>query len=193
MIQYRRIAGIVLGIWLGAATFADIAVTQNFDTVDRFLRSPGSSMTAIEIDKIGNERLRPVLRRNAGEENNFLFENWETAELAVAALIISLLFAGGKPSRLMLSLAFLMMFIVAVQRFYLSPEVAALGRRIADLPANDPLTARFWKAHGIYSGLEIGKLLLGAALAVRLSLRRRRDSERMMGTPETELIAGLNG
>ncbi len=171
----------MLGGWLGAATFADVAVTQNFQTVDRFLRSPGSNVTALELQQIGADRERPILRRNAGEENGFLFEGWETAELGIGAVVIGLLLAGGKRSGLVLSPAVLMLLIVAAQRFYLSPEVTGLGRRIADLSAADPsgpqLNSRFWTAHGLYSGLEILKLLLGAFLAVVLVLPRKRDPE----------------
>jgi hypothetical protein len=195
VIQYRRIAAIVLGGWLGAGTFADFAVTQNFETVDRFLRSPGSNVTAMELEKIGADRERPILRRNAGEENGFLFEEWETAELAIGAGIIGLLLVGGKRSGLLLSPAVLMVLIVAAQRFYLSPEVTDLGRRIADLSALDPrgpqLDSQFWTAHGVYSGLEIFKLLLGAFLAVLLVLPRKRDLDHAGHDHEPELIIGI--
>jgi len=200
VIQYRRIAAIVLGGWLGAATFADFAVTQNFQTVDRFLRAPGSNVTALELQKIGADRERPILRRNAGEENGVLFQGWETAELAIGAVVIGLLLAGGKRSGLVLSPAVLMLLIVAAQRFYLTPEVTELGRRIADLSASDPsgsqLNSQFWTAHGLYSGLEIFKLLLGAFLAVLLVLPRKRDldhagHDHSGHEHEPELMTGL--
>jgi hypothetical protein len=195
VIQYRRIAAIVLGGWLGAGTFADFAVTQNFQTVDRFLASPGSNVIAMELEKIGADRERPILRRNAGEENGFLFRGWETAELAIGAAVIGLLLVGGKRSGLVLSPAVLMLLIVVAQRFYLSPEVTDLGRRIADLSAADPrgpqLNSQFWTAHGIYSGLEIFKLLLGAFLAVLLVLPHKRDLSHAGHEHEPELMTGI--
>ena len=51
VIQYRRIAAILLGVWLGAGIFADLAVTQNFQTVDRFLAAPGSIGTTVELKR----------------------------------------------------------------------------------------------------------------------------------------------
>ncbi|HKD08644.1 MAG TPA: hypothetical protein VKB79_22265 [Bryobacteraceae bacterium] len=167
MIQYRRIAGFVLGAWLGAAAFADFAVTENFRAVDRFLRLPGSAGASAEIGTIGGERLRPLLRRNAGEENNVIFNDWETAELIIGIALIGLLFADHVRGRIM-SLAAAMLAIVAVQRFYLSPEVADLGRQIADLPPSAPVNSRFWTLHGVYSGIEVAKLLAGVLLAVPL-------------------------
>jgi len=175
VIQYRRLAAIVLGIWLGAGIFADIAVTQNFATVDRFLAAPGNILSATELTKIGRDRERVLLRRNAGEENNFIFENWERTEFVIGAALIFVLAFGGRPDKLMLCVSAAMLIIVAVQRFYLTPQVTDLGRRIADLSPKDPLNATFWIFHGIYSGVEILKLVLGAGLAVRLSLAQKPD------------------
>jgi hypothetical protein len=178
VIQYRRLAAFVLGAWLGAGIFADVAVTQNFQTVDRFLAEPGSISTTVELGKLGRARLRPILRRNAGEENNVIFENWERAEILVASALLLLLLFGPRPQKLMLITAATMLVIVLAQHFYLSPETASLGRQLADLPPDDPLTKKFWTFHGIYSGSEILKLLVGFVLAARLGLRRKQDPER---------------
>ncbi len=167
----------MLGTWLGAGIFADVAVTQNFQTVDRFLVQPGSVLTSAELNKIGRERERVILRRNAGEENNAIFENWERVELLIGCALVGLLLFSARPQRLMLAAAFLMLAIVAVQHFFLSGEITDLGRRLADLPADDPLATRFWTYHRIYSGSEILKLLVGIGLAVRLAIRRRRDPD----------------
>lgn len=172
VIQYRRLAALVLGAWLGAGVFADFAVVQNFATADRFLAAPGNILAATELAKIGRERERVMLRRNAGEENNFIFLNWERAELAIGAVLLGLLAFGGRPDKFTLGLTLAMLSIVAGQHFFLTPQVTDLGRRIADLPPNDPLNATFWLYHGVYSGVEILKLLLGGGLALRLSLRR---------------------
>ncbi len=177
MIQYRRLAALILGAWLGGSIFADIAVTQNFATVDRFLAAPGSTSASIELGKIGRDRLRVLLRRNAGEENNYIFENWERAEFAIAIVLLTVLAFGGRPDKPMLALNVLMLAVIAVQHFLLSPQITDLGRRIADIPAallqQDPLNARFWMLHGFYSGSEILKLVLGLVLGGRLCPLRK--------------------
>jgi hypothetical protein len=175
VIQYRRIAALLLGIWLGAGIFADIAVLQNFRTVDRFLSDPGTVKTATDLHKIGRPLERELLRRNAAEENNYLFENWEWTELFLGVGLLATLFFGERPNKLMMSAALTMWVIVMVQRFGLTPQVTELGRRIADLPAGDPLNRTFWTFHGLYSGAEVLKLGVGMALAARLSVRGRPD------------------
>lgn len=176
--EYRRLAALILGTWLGAGVFADIAVTQNFQTVDRFLAVPGTPRTAQEIAQTGRPLTRELLRRNAGEENNFLFDRWEMAELGIGAGLVVVLVLAGPGSGVAAAATGLMLAIVGVQHFYLSPEVAALGRRIADLPTTDPLNATFWKLHGIYSGSEILKLVIGFAAAISL-VRRNSPRERL--------------
>jgi hypothetical protein len=178
VIQYRRIAALLLGVWLGAGIFADVAVTQNFQTVDRFLSAPGSVGAAVELNRMGRDRERVILRRNAGEENNFLFENWERMELMLGAALLATLFFGERPNKLMLGAALAMWLIVVAQHFALSPQVTELGRKIADQPGDDSLNKTFWMFHGIYSGSEILKLLVGLGLAVRLSMRGKPDRDR---------------
>ena len=164
-------------MWLGAGFFADFAVTRNFATVETFLADPGSVSTSIELNRIGRWRERIILRRNAAEENNFLFEVWEWTELALGSALLLSLAMGERPQKLMLAAPVAMLAIVAAQRFYLSPQVVELGRKIADLPANDPLNKTFWMFHGIYSGVEIVKIVIGVALALRLSVRGKTDPD----------------
>ena len=174
---------------MGAGIFADIAVSQNFQTVDRFLQKTGSVLTSAELQKIGRDRERAILRRNAGEENNFIFENWERTEMAIGFGLFLLLLFGPRPQKLLLAAVLLMTLIVAIQHFFLSPLVTDLGRKIADLPLNDPLNSRFWALHGAYSGSEILKLLIGFAAALRLSIRRKADPDHFAKEFETGMAA----
>jgi hypothetical protein len=188
--QYRRLAAILLGVWLGAGIFADLAVTQNFQTVDRFLAAPGSIGTSVELNRAGRDHARLILRRNAGEENNFIFLNWERGEIILGIALLATLFFGGRPQKLMLAAALSMLLIVAVQHFFLSPEVTDMGRKLADLPDDAVLTKRFWMFHGIYSGSEILKLLVGFALAVRLCIRRKSDPDQFAKEFEMQQRSG---
>jgi hypothetical protein len=177
VIQYRRLAALLLGAWLGASVLTDVAVTQNFQTVDRFLQTPGSVSASAALGAIGRDRERFILRRNAGEENNWIFVNWERVELALGGLLFLLLLFGDKPQRLLLALCVAMFLIVAAEHFLLTPQIVDLGRRVDDLPATDPDRKKFWMLHGIYSGLDILKMLVAVAFAVRLAIRRKPDAD----------------
>jgi hypothetical protein len=48
---------------------------------------------------------------------------------------------------------------------------------VDDLPATDPDSKHFWMLHGIYSGLDIVKMLIAVAFAVRLAIRRKPDQD----------------
>jgi hypothetical protein len=173
VIQYRRLSALLLGAWLGASIFADIAVTQNFQTVDRFLETPGTAATSMELNKAGRAEERKILRRNAGEENNWIFLNWERIEIALGAVLFMLLLFGERPQKLLLALCLAMIAIVAAEHFLLTERIADLGRRIDELAPNDPQSAQFWKLHGFYSGLDILKLTVGMLFAARLATKRK--------------------
>jgi hypothetical protein len=177
VIQYRRLAALLIGVWLGAGVLADVAVTQNFQAVDRFLQAPGSVSTSAALNAVGRDKERFILRRNAAEENNWIFLNWERVELALGGLLFLLLLFGERPQKLLIVLCAAMFLIVAGEHFYLTPMITDLGRRVEDLPAADPDVKTFWILHGFYSGFDILKLLLGVAFAVRLAIKRKPDQD----------------
>jgi hypothetical protein len=168
--QYRRLSALLLGAWLGASIFADLAVTQNFQAVDRFLEAPGNAKTSSQLDEMGRARERVVLRRNAGEENNWIFLNWERLEFAIGGALFLLLLYGDRPGKAMLGVSLLLLGIVAAEHFLLTPRITALGRMVDDLPATAAEYKRFWMLHALYSGLDILKMLIGFGLAASLAV-----------------------
>lgn len=173
----RRLANLILGLWLGMAGCVDFLVIQNFASVDRFLAAPGTVGSSQAIRQIGPEGARYLLRRNASEENAWIFENWEWIQIYISVLFFLLLLLAGRPSKWALALTAGMLIILLIQRFALTPQISAMGRDIADLPAADlaknPENSRFWLFHGLYSGSEILKLVTGFSLAAILMFRRR--------------------
>jgi hypothetical protein len=177
VIQFRRLTALLLGAWLGGSILTDVAVTENFNTIDPFLQTPGNIAASAELNRIGRDRARLLLRRNAGEENTWIFTNWERSEVAIGGALFLLLLFAGRPQKLFLALCLTMTAVVAVQHFFLLQPIVDIGRRVDDLPASDPESVKFWRLHGVYSGLEIAKILLGFAFAARLALRRKPDRD----------------
>jgi hypothetical protein len=89
----------------------------------------------------------------------------------------------------MLGLSLGMLLIVASEHFLLTPQIIGLGRKIDDLPASDPSVNRFWMFHGLYSGLDILKLLVGLVLGIRLSVKRKPDPNQF-AREYREMMAG---
>lgn len=177
VIQFRRLAAILLGAWLGGSILTDVAVTENFNTIDTFLQTPGNIAASAELNNIGRDRERLLLRRNAGEENTWIFTNWERVEVAIGGALFLVLLFGGRPQKLLLGLCLAMTAVVAAQHFFLLAPIADLGRRVNYLPASDPESVKFWRLHGVYSGLEIAKILLALVFAARLTLRWKPDRD----------------
>lgn len=177
MIQYRRLCALIVGAWLGASIVADVAVTQNFQAVDRFLASPGNAETSQQLNAIGRPQERVILRRNAAEENNWIFLNWERVELAIGGGLLLLFLFADRPQKLAMGLTVAIVGIVAAEHFLLTPRITGLGRIIDDLAPSDPEYKTFWVLHGFYSGMDLLKMLLALILGVRLVVRRRPDRE----------------
>jgi len=189
VIQYRGLSALLVGAWLGASILTDVAVTQNFQTVDRFLEAPGNPGTSAELNAIGRARERTILRRNAGEENNWIFLNWERVEFAVGSGLFLLLLFGERPRKSMLALSVALLTVVAAEHFLLTSRITDLGRIVDDLPATDSRYKTFWMLHGLYSGLDILKMLALFGLGALLAIRRKPDQKLFAPEYATSLSA----
>jgi hypothetical protein len=183
VIPYSRLSILLLGAWLGGGILTDLAVTQNFRTVDRFLEST-------QLNGIGRARERVVLRKNAAEENNWIFQNWERLEFAIGGVLFLLLLFGEGPRKSTLAMGLLLPAIVAAEHFLLTPRIIDLGRIVEDLPATDPATRTFWTLHGLYGGLDILKILVGLGLAALLVIRPKTAPEPLARTGAAPLPLG---
>ena len=181
--QFHRLASFIIGVWLGVSIFMDFVATQNFQTVNRVMTS--LDLRVVEAaKKVGDpEATRYVLRYFAGEANRYLFEQWEWTELALGlALLLVLLFARSY-QKLAMGLCLAMMFVVAAQRFYLTPRITMLGRELDFSPA---ASRRFAAFHQVYGIVEIGKLALGFGLVLRLLIRQRASKKAFVREYERE-------
>src|SRR5258708_27587450 len=173
--HFRRFAALLLGSWLAGCVFMDMVATQNFRSVDRLLAAP-TPQIAERIQAMGGRDLaRVFLRYQAAELNRAYFDNWERAQIVLGAVLFLVLLFGSPPNRLMLLLTLLMLELVLVMHFYLTPEITRLGRVIDFVSPGTPSPdrARFWTFHGAYSACELVKFGLGTVLAVLLVGGRR--------------------
>ena len=190
--HFRRFATLLLGAWLAGCVFMDMVATQNFRSVDRLLAAPPPQI-AERIQAMGGRDLaRAFLRYQASELNRSYFDNWERTQIALGVVLFLVLLFGSPPNRLMLLLTLLMLALVLVMHFYLTPEITRLGRVIDFVSPGTPSPdrARFWTFHGAYSACELVKFGLGTVLAVLL-VRRRRRRELVVGQEGQSITPGV--
>jgi hypothetical protein len=167
--QFHRFAALLLGIWLGVSVFMDVVAVSNFRTVSVVMGS--IDLRAVETaKKVGDpEALRQMLRYFAGEANRYLFEQWEWAELFLGMALLLVLLFGRTYQKFAMTLCVLMLLIVAGQRFKLTPAITQLGR---ELEFSASASRRFATYHAAYGYMEVTKIVMGLAMALRLLIRR---------------------
>ena len=175
--HYRRIASLLLGLWLGVGLLMAWIAIETFRSVDRLLVAPGP-VVAIQIKALGPGGARALLRYQAAEQNRSFFEQWEICQLILSVGFFSFLLFGSNEGKFSLLLLLIMFLIVAAQRFFMTPELSSLGRTFDFIPADVPSVERnrFWMLHSMYTGSEVLKFGLGLVLGARLIFHRERRS-----------------
>ena len=194
MFRNRRFACLFLGMWLGVSASVDLLVSRNSSTVDSFIASPGDVTVSSQIKQAGQKSVRLILHRNASEENAWILEIWEWCQIGIAILFFFLILFGERPPTSALVLVPVMLVIILLERFLLTPHVAALASEVDEMPAmglvGNPTVAQFRAFQAFYAGCEILKMLLGLGVGARLMIRR--TPEHLQREPEWETAAAGN-
>ena len=171
----RRLACFFLGMWLAGSLFMAWVATQNFRQVDRLLSRADPAAT-LRLKPLG-ENARPILRYQASEQNRWYFQKWETIQIIYGAVFFFVMLFGSRENKFVLLGVLVMVVLVMVQKFLLTPEVIALGRLIDFVPANQqsPERSRFWVVHTAYTGVELGKWVVALFLTAQMVFSRQRS------------------
>src|SRR5436190_6741390 len=172
----RRFICALLGLWIGASLFMGTVAAVSFRSVDRLLASPQPEVAA-EIKVVGAEKMRALLRHEAGEFNRALFEGWGVVQIALSLLLFGILLFGTKEGKFVLSVSLLLVIVTAGMHLLVTPNIVAYGRGLDFQPPDKEigLRERVKVFHNTYSSLEIVKLSgIVAILVVLLREVRRR-------------------
>jgi hypothetical protein len=164
--KIRYFAGWLLGAWISGSLFMILVATQNFRSVDRLLAEPRRA--AGRIEQMGRDEARTFLRYQVSEQNRWYFETWEKIQLALGGVLLVVVFTGLPEQRVLALLVTAMVALLALERFYLTPEIVRLGRLIDFAPQSSQERELFWRFHGAYSAVELTKLALGFFLSLRI-------------------------
>jgi hypothetical protein len=170
----RRLACFILGLWLGGGLLVAWTAADAFRAVDRLLAAPSPEAT-LRLRALGPSAARTLLRYQASEQNRALFRDWEAVQLVGGSLFFFFLLFATRERKFPLITVLVMVVVVALQRFAVTPELVSLGRNIDFVPADMPseFRDRFWILHSGYAGLEALKWGAALALAGRNVFSRR--------------------
>jgi hypothetical protein len=165
----RRLACFLLGMWLSGGVFLAFITRQNLRTADELVHQPSPALL-LQFKPAGLTAARTLLRHMAGEQNRLYYESWELAQLVLGTFFFFYLLFGTREDKYSLALPLLMLMVVVVQRFVLTPEVVSLGRLTDFLPegvrSGDRI--RLLVTQSAYTAAELVKGGLGLILAMRL-------------------------
>ena len=182
----RRLACLLLGMWLAGSGYLGVVAAQNFLTIDRLLKEPRSSRATVEVEKLGGpEQARLFLRHYVGEQNRFYFQAWEITQMILGGALFLLLLFGTREGKLALLLVLAMLLLVFFLHFGVTPGLVGLGRELDFTPPipDSPLRAAFRARHVMYSTLEVVKVVIGVGLAVLLVAGRATRRLAVIGEP----------
>lgn len=164
-----------------------VVATQNFRGVDRLLDSP-TAAAADRIGVLGSDQARLLLRYQASELNRYFFQTWERFQLLWGTLLVLVSLRGSQRLPILV-LPVLMLLIVAVGHWVLSPEINRLGALLDFVPdARQTAEGKtFWRYHQAYSSLEVAKFLLGIGFAGSLLFRRGRFFSKQV-QPQVDVV-----
>jgi hypothetical protein len=169
----RRVGAFLIGAWLMGSLLIAFVSSQSYANVDRFFATPPAQVSQ-ELDDIGPDVMRQILRFQASQHDRHISETWLMAQLGLGcALLVTSVFTGHR-SRIVIVGSALMTLFVAVMYFYLTPIMNALARSYDFLPASAPTPERQNFNHfAVWNRiLEIFKAVLGLLVAARLLLDR---------------------
>ena len=152
-------------------------VRENLSAADRTL-AQAEPAAILRIRVLGKDQARLLFQYQAAEMNRSCLEMWEIAQMMLGAIFFFFLLFGTSEGKVALALALLLLVLVLTQRFFLTPELDALGKQL-DFGSPALLhreRTRYQVADAAYLGVEIGKWAMQLVLAGLLISRGRSRS-----------------
>lgn len=158
----------ILSAWLAITVCMWFAATGSFGTVRRVLEG-GDPQLAEATKPLTAGQTRVVLRYLTSEINRTYFHAYGWAQLVLGLALVILLLRRTPRDMTALIVTGVMVAVVVVLTFYVTPEVIAIGRRIDFVPREPapPEMARFRLLHGAFTITDGVKLLAGLGLLAR--------------------------
>jgi hypothetical protein len=171
----RRLTAFILGLWLAGGVVMALIATAASWQADHLIDHPSPTF-ALESHAIGAPNARVLFHYQAEEEKRSNYEIWEMAQIVLGSLFFLFLLFGTEESKGAVVGGLLLLLLVLAQRFYLNPNIAAIGRELDFLPSSvpSPQRARLAVLLSFYGGVEIAKWVILVLMTARVIAARRR-------------------
>ncbi len=170
----RRMAGFLLGVWLGGSILMLLIQVENLRFTPSLLFTP-SDQAAELLKKTGpRQNVEMLMRYQAAEQNRRYSYIWEEAQFGLALILAGCLFLGTQRRLFPMVFCALMLLSVIFEHVGVTPELAYRGRQ-ADFPPGNvsySVQTRVWALDQVYAWVEGTKLALGALLSGYLFIFR---------------------
>lgn len=173
----RRLACFILGMWLAAGISVAWLERADFQTIQDVLSQPDPALAA-RLKAVGARETSLLMGDVVVEQRRRTVERWESVQLALGLGFFFFLLFGTREGKLSLAMALLLVAMVVLERFLLTPEALSLGRIAGVMPgrglSGEEIRGTFLGS--MHQGFEIAKWVTQAALATVLVVRRNRRS-----------------
>ena len=180
----RRVGAFLIGAWLLGALITAYIAAQSYSNVDRFFSNPPPQV-AKELEDIGQDVMTQILRFQASQHNRHVFETWEVMQLGILGALLATSFLTSHRSRIVIISTALMLVLVLIAYFQLTPVMNALARSYDFLPLWAALRERdnynFYSVW--YRVLDILKVILAILITGRLLFDRYDWQEKFAPSP----------
>ena len=163
-----------MALWLMGAVSMAVVATQDFYTIDRLLEALPHPTFAADVQKLGHDAARDLLRYLSSELNRLFFQYWNLAQLAIGILALWLVVklpGADKPKWGIVAMLAIAVFVTAL----ITPRILSVGRSIDFVPRDPPPDGlrTFGLLHATYTVFDGVELILG--ILVTLWLVRTKD------------------
>jgi hypothetical protein len=172
----RRLACFILGMWLAAGISVAWLEREDFQTIQDVLSKPDPPV-AERLKALGAHEAYLLMGHVAAEQRQRTIERWEGVQLVLGLAFFFFLLFGTHEGKLSQAMALLLVGMVLLERFLLTPEVLSLGRIAGFAPGHaSGEDARRVILSSTHEFFEIAKWMIQVALGAVLVLRRTRRS-----------------
>src|SRR5437667_10511275 len=152
-----------MGVCLTGTVAMAVVATENFFTIDRMLEAKPNPAFATDVEKLGHDAARELLRYLSSELNRLYFQYWNVAQLAVGILALWLVVKLPGADKSKWGIVW-MLGIVLFLTVLITPFILSVGRSIDFVPRDPPPDGlrTFGLLHATYTVFDGLQLILGA-------------------------------